>query len=103
MSGQSLLLKFKLHHFLFWVLLFGGWYYFRYQDFSSSAVAIKMILAKVIDLAILVYVTNYILIPQLLYKKKYVLFGVIYIVLVVGFSMLKMYIEGWIMSRPDLF
>lgn len=88
---------------MFWVLLFGGWYYFRYQDFSSSAVAIKMILAKVIDLAILVYVTNYILIPQLLYKKKYVLFGVIYILLVVGFSMLKMYIEGWIMSRPDLF
>src|SRR5205085_12535234 len=88
MSGKSFLLKYKLYHVLFWIIIFGGWYYFRYQDFSSSAVAIKMILAKVIDLAILVYVTNYILIPQLLYKKKYVLFGVLYVVFVVGFIML---------------
>jgi LytS/YehU family sensor histidine kinase len=61
-----------------------------------------MILAKVIDLAILVYVTNYILLPELLYKKRYVLFGVIYVLLVVGFSVLKMYTEGRIMGRPDL-
>jgi len=103
MSGKSFLSKYKLYHFLFWILLFGGWYFFRYQDFSSQSTALKMILAKVIDLAILVYVTNYILIPELLYKKKYVLFGLIYVVLVVGFSMLKMYIEGQIMGRPDLF
>lgn len=62
-----------------------------------------MILVKVVDLAILVYVTNYILIPQLLYKKKYVLFGVSYVLIVFGFSILKMYVEGQLLNRPDLF
>src|SRR5258706_3381913 len=103
MHRLSFFLKYKLHHVLFWLLLAGGWYYFRYQDFSSTALAFRIILVKVIDLALLVYITNYILIPQLLYKKKYVLFGILYISLIVGFSVLKMYVEGQMMHRPDLF
>lgn len=103
MAINSFFSKYKLYHILFWVLLFGGWYYFRYEDFSSSALAFKMILVKVVDLAILVYVTNYMLIPQLLYKKKYVLFGVSYVLIVFGFSILKMYVEGQLLNRPDLF
>lgn len=103
MTVNSIFLKYRLYHILFWVLLFGGWYYFRYQDFSSSALAFKMISVKVIDLALLVYLTNYILIPQLLYKKKYVLFGILYVLLVFGFSILKMYVEGQLLNRPDLF
>ncbi len=103
MAINSFFSKYKLYHILFWVLLFGGWYYFRYEDFSSSVLAFKMILVKVVDLAILVYVTNYILIPQLLYKKKYVLFGVSYVLIVFGFSILKMYVEGQLLNRPDLF
>ena len=103
MAKESLLLKYKLHHVLFWLLLGAGWYYFRYQDFKTTSIALQMILAKVLDLAILVYITNYVLIPRLLYKKKYVLFGVAYVLLVVGFSILKMYVEGQIMNRPDLF
>ncbi|MGC4034669.1 MAG: histidine kinase [Chitinophagaceae bacterium] len=103
MKSGELLIRYKLYHVLFWLLLGFGWYYFRYQDFSTTTVAIKMIFVKVSDLAILVYLTNYILIPQLLYKKRYILFGILYLILVVGFSVLKMYIEGQIMQRPDLF
>lgn len=103
MTRNSFFLKYKLYHILFWILLFGGWYYFRYQDFSSSALAFKMVLVKVVDLSLLVYITNYTLIPQLLYKKKYVLFGILYVLLVVGFSILKMYAEGQLLNRPDLF
>jgi sensor histidine kinase YesM len=103
MTGKPFFLKYKLHHVLFWILLFGGWYYFRFQDFAGTAIALRMVLVKVVDLALLVYITNYLLIPQLLYKKKYVLFGIFYIILVVGFSILKMDIEGQIMHRPDLF
>jgi len=62
-----------------------------------------MILIKVIDLALLVYITNYVLIPQLLYKKKYVLFGILYVFIIVSFSILKMYVEGQVMNRPGLF
>lgn len=103
MQETSFFTKYKLHHLLFWVLLFGGWYYFRYQDFSSSKTAFRMIMAKVVDLALLVYITNYLLIPQLLYKKKYFLFGIMYVLLVISFSILKMYVEGQIMNRPDMF
>jgi two-component system, LytTR family, sensor kinase len=103
MAEEPFLLKYKLHHVLFWLLLGAGWFYFRYQDFSKVSTAFQMIAVKVLDLVILVYITNYLLIPRLLYKKKYVLFAVAYVLLVVGFSILKMYVEGQIMNRPDLF
>jgi len=103
MNPKQFLVKYKLYHVLFWALFFGGWYYFRYQDFSTSELALKMVLVKVIDLALLVYITNYILIPQLLYKKKFVVFAIVYFLLVAGFSILKMYVEGQLMNRPDLF
>lgn len=103
MTKEPVLLKYKLHHLLFWLLLGAGWYYFRFQDFSKTSIAFQMIAVKVLDLAILVYITNYLLIPQLLYKKKYLLFAVAYVLLVTGFSILKMYVEGQIMNRPDLF
>jgi sensor histidine kinase YesM len=103
MTKESFLLKYKLYHVLFWLLLGAGWYYFRYQDFSKTSTAVQMIVVKVLDLAILVYITNYLLIPQLLYKKKYLLFGLAYVLLVTGFSVLKMYVEGQILNRPELF
>lgn len=103
MAAESFFFKYKLHHLLFWLLLGAGWYYFRFQDFSTKSLALRMIGVKVLDLALLVYITNYLLIPQFLYKKKYVLFGVLYVLLVAGFSILKMYVEGQIMHRPDLF
>lgn len=103
MPGESFFLKYKLHHLLFWLLLGAGWYYFRFQDFSTKTIAFRIILVKVLDLAILVYLTNYVLIPQLLYRKKYVFFGIAYVLLVISLSIVKMFIEGQIMNRPDLF
>lgn len=51
----------------------------------------------------MVYVTNYLLIPKLLYKKRYVLFGVVFLLFIVGSSWLKMYIEGQLVHHPELF
>ena len=95
--------KYKLQHVLFWTLLFAGWYFFRYQDYSSRGLAAKITLLKVADLAFMVYVTNYLLIPQLLYKKKWVLFGLTFILFVFASSVGKMWIEGQMLHRPDLF
>ncbi|HEV8283754.1 MAG TPA: sensor histidine kinase [Chitinophagaceae bacterium] len=103
MKASAIIKKYKLYHILFWLLLFGGWYFFRYQDYSSRTLAIKITLLKVADLALMVYVTNYLLIPQFLYKKKYVLFGFTFILLVFGSSIGKMWIEGQMMHRPELF
>jgi len=94
--------RYKLDHVLGWLALFGGWLYFRYQDYPRET-GWLVTLIKVVDLAIMVYITNYLLIPRLLYKKKYVLFGITFLLCVFGFSMLKMYLEGQVMNRPHLF
>lgn len=90
-------------HFLFWLMLFAAWYFLRYQDFSTKALAAKLTAIKVIDLAAMVYFSNYVLVPQLLYKKRYILFGVSYLLFVVCFSFLKMKIEGLLMHNPGIF
>ena len=82
MQNRNFFFRYKLQHVCFWLALFGLWYYFRYQDYSSRALAARITLLKVADLAFMVYVTNYLLIPQLLYKKKYFLFGITFIAFV---------------------
>jgi two-component system, LytTR family, sensor kinase len=103
MQSGRFFLKYKLHHLLFWMLLFGLWYYFRYQDYPSQTLAVKITFLKVADLAFMVYLTNYLLIPRLLYKKKYFLFCLAFIVLVFGSSVGKMWLEGQLINAPALF
>ncbi len=83
----------KFYHLFLWGLLFGGWYFFRIADFPNALVAVKITLVKVLTLALLVYLTNYLLIPNLLYKKKYTIFGILYLSLIFGVGLLKIYIN----------
>jgi sensor histidine kinase YesM len=85
------------------MLVFGGWYYFRYQDYPTWSQAVQVTLLKVGDIALMIYITNYLLIPRLLYKKKYGLFVLVFVVMILTSSILKMYIIGEILGRPDLF
>ncbi len=102
MHNPSFFIKYKLHHLVFWLLLFGLWYFFRYQDFSTQTKALQVTLVKVIDLALMVYITNYVLIPYLLYRKRYMLFTIVFIVMITGSSFLKMNILGQITNNPAL-
>jgi hypothetical protein len=103
MSSGNTILRLKLHHVLFWVALMGVWYFFRYQDYSSKALAFRVTLLKVADLAFMVYVTNYLLIPRLLYRKRYFLFGLIWILFIISSSWAKIYLEGQLVHHPELF
>jgi LytS/YehU family sensor histidine kinase len=91
-----------VHHLLAWAVVFFGWYYFRYQDYPPR-LGWWINLLKVADLAVMIYITNYLLIPRLLYRKKYFLFTGVFVVFVVGFSLLKMYLEERIMHRNNFF
>lgn len=102
MHNAAFFLKYKLHHVIIWMLVFGTWFMFRYDGYALPATAFKVTLIKVIDLAALVYFTNYFLIPKLLYKKKYFLFAVILITLIVCSSLLKMNIIGRMTNNPAL-
>lgn len=95
--------KYKLHHIIFWVLVFALWYYLRYQDYTTKRIAVKITLLKVADLAALVYLTNYILIPRFLYKKKYVDFITAFITMLIISAFLKVYMMSEILDQPKLF
>ncbi|MET0462941.1 MAG: hypothetical protein ABW007_07295, partial [Chitinophagaceae bacterium] len=99
---RSFLLKYKLHHIIFWMLVFGAWYFLRYQDYSTTALALRVTLIKVLDLALLVYITNHLLIPRLLYSKRYLIFAASFILMIVSSSILKMAILSRVMNAPAM-
>lgn len=102
MHNKAFLLNYKLHHVFFWMLVFGTWYFLRYEDYRLPATAFKVTLIKVVDLALMIYITNYVLIPRLLYKKKYFLFVLLFILLITASSLLKMNILGRLLNNPAL-
>jgi two-component system, LytTR family, sensor kinase len=102
MHNAQFFLKYKLHHLLFWMLFFGIWFMLRYEDYSSESLAFRVTAVKVADLMLMVYITNYLLIPKLLYKKKYLLFALLFIIMVAASSLFKMNIIGRITNNPLL-
>ena len=96
------LIKYKIHHLLFWMLVFGIWFFLRYQDYRTTAIAARVTFVKVTDLAILVYLTNYVLLPLLFYKKRYVGFVAAFIIMIVTSSVLKMMMIGWVIGDMQM-
>ena len=103
MSTSSFFTRYKLHHLLFWMVVFGIWYYLRYLDYTRTETALLVTTIKVIDLALLIYVTNYILIPRLLYRRKFAVFFLSMIVMIVASSILKMNIIGRVLNAPAMY
>ncbi len=101
MNWRQIIFKYRLHHIAGWLLLYAGWYYFRYQDYPKGAALITLI--KVADLMLMVYLTNYLLIPRLLYRKKYAAFIFVYIIVIAGCSILKMQVEELVFRSPGFF
>jgi len=99
MNIRQTLLRWKLHHVLLWVVIFFGWFFFRYQDFPTLTVAFKEVTVKVATLASLVYISNYWLVPAFLYKKKYVSFAVLYLSAIFIFGTFKVYLNS-LMLEP---
>lgn len=84
------------------MLAFGIWYFFRYDGYYRRSTAVWVTLIKVVDLALMVYITNYVLLPKLLYRKKYAWFSLAFVVLVTSSSFIKMYILGRVTNAPAL-
>ena len=102
MHNAAFFIKYKLHHLIIWMLIFGLWYFLRYEDYALESTAFQVTSIKVADLALMVYITNYLLIPKLLYKKEYFWFGFFFILMIVVSSVLKMNILGRLMNNPTL-
>ena len=102
MHNAAFFIKYKLHHLLIWMLIFGLWYFLRYEDYALQATAFKVTLVKVANLALMVYITNYLLIPKLLYRKEYFWFAFFFLLMIVVSSVLKMNMLGHLMNSPAL-
>src|SRR6476469_3035554 len=90
MKAGKIIIKYKLHHLLFWLLFYAGWYFLRYQDFDTKKMALQVTAVKVVHLAFMIYFTNLVLIPKLLYRKKYFLFAATYVLFVFVTSIIKL-------------
>jgi len=84
------------------MMLFLLWFYLRYQDYSTIERALTITLIKIIDLALLIYICNYLLVPQLLYKKKYGWFILLFIIMIAASTLIKMQLTGRILNNPAL-
>jgi len=84
------------------MLVFGIWFFLRENDYARSSTAFTVTLIKVGDLALMIYITNYLLIPNLLYKKQYVWFAVTFIGMILASSIIKMYVLGRYLHAPAL-
>src|SRR5690242_18080549 len=78
-------------HLAFWLSVGFIWFYLRYQDYTNRQEAAFVSLIKVADLALVIYFANLVLVPRFLYKKKYLLFTVFFIVSIGVSSFLKMW------------
>ena len=103
MHNAAFFIKYKLHHVLFWLLIFGLWFMLRYTDYDTPDIAFKVTFAKLIDLIVMVYITNYLLIPFFLYKKRYGPFVFLFLLMILISSATKMYIVGQLTDNATLF
>jgi two-component system LytT family sensor kinase len=77
-------------HLVFWMIIGLVWLYLRYEDYTSFTQASVVTFVKVVDLAIVIYLANLLLVPKFLYKKSYLVFALSFIGLVAVSSFLKM-------------
>jgi len=99
MRSNRFFFKFKLHHVIFWMAVFAFWFYLRYQDYATYSVAFAITLVKVTDLALMIYIVNYLMIPRLLYKKKYFAFIASFLLIILLSGFLKMLLMGEITGQ----
>lgn len=103
MQNTTFFKRYKLQHVFFWMLFMALWFMLRSEDYATPAIAFQVTLVKVADLILLVYITNYVLIPGLLYKKKYVQFILVFLTMIALSSIIKMSITGSITGKTSVF
>ena len=91
-----------LTHLLFWVAAGLLWFYLRYQDYPTLREAALVSLIKISDLALLIYFANLVLVPKFLYKKKYLLFALLFIGSTAFCSFLKLVVMSWVLQDVHL-
>lgn len=85
------------------MLVTGIWFSLRSHEYPSERIAMLVTIIKVADIALMIYITNYILIPKLLYRQQYVWFAIVFITMILTTSFIKMNILGRLLDNPALY
>lgn len=91
MDLYKVLIRYKLHHVLFWMTFFAVWLLLRIDAYPAVQATIWAGVLKVVTLAGAVYFTNYVLVPRFLYRQKYVAFFGAFTVLII--------VTGWLVIQ----
>lgn len=91
MKFTKTILSTWMAHVLFWLLIGLLWFYLRFQDYASWPQAALVSMIKIADLALVIYFANLFLVPKFLYRKKYFLFGLLFIAAIAASSFFKMW------------
>jgi len=102
MRAAAIITKYKIHHVFFWLLVGCAWFLLREKDYASRSQAMLITLIKTADLALLIYIANYVLVPRLLYKKKYLLFAGCFLLMVFASSAIKLNLLGRLQHNPGM-
>lgn len=89
-------------HLLFWVLIACIWFYLRYQDYATVQEACLVTIVKVTDLALVIYFANMVLVPKLLYTKKYGWFALAFVCTILISSTIKMWVMSFVQQNYEL-
>ncbi len=103
MPVPAFFFRYKLHHVILWMLVFGAWFFLKIDEYDSPSTSLLVIAIKVVDIALMIYITNYVFIPRLLYRKKYMWFALAFVSMILASSVLKMDILGHITHNPALY
>ncbi len=102
MKLPAFIFRYRLHHMIVWLIVGAVWYYFRIDDFSTNSRLLLITVIKTAHLAILFYITSYLLIPKLLYREKYLAFILIYLAMVFLSSLYIMHVSGIVSPNAAL-
>jgi LytS/YehU family sensor histidine kinase len=102
MSSTPSITRRPILHVAFWIFVSILWFFLRYQEYATNTIAAEITLLKVAVLAASVYFTNYFLIPNFLYKKKYIVFFILFLLMILTGSSLKVYMMSLILDQPEL-
>lgn len=102
MPFNKTIVRRMIAHLLFWLAAGLLWFYLRYQDYATLREAALVSIIKISDLALLIYFANLILVPRFLYRKKYLVFSLLFVASTAFCSFLKLVVMSWVLQDIHL-
>jgi len=100
MSPAQWLIKYKFHHILMWTMVMT----FSFLTYYNPAISTFSQIANVVTVSafqtIPFYLSAYVLVPRLLYKRRFVAFVASFFFLVISMGLITLFLREWLTILP---